>query len=276
MSAPFAVELRQVGLRHAGGLQALDQVSLQIAQGEFLCLVGPSGCGKSSLLKLISGLWQPSSGQVSVAGQDPRQAGARQQLSFVFQDPTLMPWASVADNVGLPLKLAGVPAHERSERVAAAVHLVGLEAFAQALPHELSGGMQMRVSIARGLITQPAILLLDEPFGALDEITRHKLDDELLSIWAQGGLTVVFVTHSLAEAAYLGTRACVMGSRPGRIVFEDSAQQPWPRPEHHRTSVDFNQRLRALQSALAEVSVKDPVASVNAASPRQGKLRNGR
>lgn len=276
MSAPFAVELQQVGLRHAGGLRALDQVSLQIAQGEFLCLVGPSGCGKSSLLKLISGLWQPSSGQVRVAGQDPRQAGARQQLSFVFQDPTLMPWASVADNVGLPLKLAGVPAHERSDRVAAALHLVGLEAFAQALPHELSGGMQMRVSIARGLITRPAILLLDEPFGALDEITRHKLDDELLSIWAQGGLTVVFVTHSLAEAAYLGTRACVMGASPGRIVFDDSAQQPWPRPEHHRTSAEFNQRLRALQSALAEVSVADPVAAVNAASLRQGKLRNGR
>lgn len=267
MSAPFAVELQQVGLRHAGGLQALDQVSLQIAQGEFLCLVGPSGCGKSSLLKLISGLWQASSGQVRVAGQAPRQAGARQQLSFVFQEPTLMPWASVADNVGLPLKLTGVPAQERHERVAAALHLVGLDAFAQALPHELSGGMQMRASIARGLVTGPAILLLDEPFGALDEITRHKLDDELLSIWAQGRLTVVFVTHSLAEAAYLGTRACVMGSRPGRIVFEDSAHQPWPRPEHHRTSAEFNQRLRTLHGALAKASMTTPEP---APSARQG------
>lgn len=270
MSAPFAVELQQVGLRHASGLQALDQVSLHIAPGEFVCLVGPSGCGKSSLLKLIAGLWQPSSGQVRVAGLDPRRQGARQQLSFVFQDPTLMPWASVADNVGLPLKLAEVPARERAAQVDAALHQVGLEAFAQALPHELSGGMQMRVSIARGLITRPAILLLDEPFGALDEITRHKLDDELLSIWAKGGLTVVFVTHSLAEAAYLGTRACVMGSRPGRIVFEDSVHQPCPRPEHHRTSPEFNQRLRALHGALAGVSVAASAPSVPAA---RGKVR---
>jgi NitT/TauT family transport system ATP-binding protein len=254
LSAPFAVDLQQVGLRHAGGLQALDRVSLRISPGEFVCLVGPSGCGKSSLLKLIAGLWQPSAGQVRVAGVEPRQPEARQQLAFVFQDPTLMPWASVEDNVGLPLKLAGVPARERSAQVEAALHQVGLQGFAQALPHELSGGMQMRVSIARGLITRPAILLLDEPFGALDEITRQKLDDELLSIWAQGGLTVVFVTHSLAEAAYLGTRACVMGTRPGRIVFEDSAEQPWPRPEHHRTSAGFNLRLRALQDALARTS----------------------
>lgn len=254
MSAPFAVDLQQVGLRHAGGLQALDRVSLRISPGEFVCLVGPSGCGKSSLLKLIAGLWQPSAGQVRVAGVEPRQPEARQQLAFVFQDPTLMPWASVEDNVGLPLKLAGVPARERSTQVEAALHQVGLQGFAQVLPHELSGGMQMRVSIARGLITRPAILLLDEPFGALDEITRQKLDDELLSIWAQGGLTVVFVTHSLAEAAYLGTRACVMGTRPGRIVFEDSAEQPWPRPEHHRTSAGFNLRLRALQDALARTS----------------------
>jgi NitT/TauT family transport system ATP-binding protein len=270
LSAPFAVELQHVGLRHASGLQALEQVSLQVAPGEFVCLVGPSGCGKSSLLKLIAGLWQASSGQVRVAGLEPRQQEARQQLSFVFQDPTLMPWASVADNVALPLKLTGVPARERAAQVDAALHRVGLEAFAQTLPHELSGGMQMRVSIARGLITRPAILLLDEPFGALDEITRHKLDDELLSIWAKGGLTVVFVTHSLAEAAYLGTRACVMGSRPGRIVFEDSAHQPWPRPAHHRTSAGFNQRLRTLHGALAEVSATASAPSVPAA---QGKVR---
>lgn len=254
MNARYAVELQGVGLCHAGGLQALDEVNLCIAPGEFVCLVGPSGCGKSSLLKIMAGLWTPGSGQVRVAGVEPRRQEARQQLSFVFQDPTLMPWASVADNVGLPLKLAGVPPQERATRVDAALSQVGLQGFAQALPHELSGGMQMRVSIARGLITRPALLLLDEPFGALDEITRHKLDDELLSIWAQGGLTVVFVTHSLAEAAYLGTRACVMGSRPGRIVFEDKADQPWPRPDHHRTSAGFNQRLRTLQDALARAS----------------------
>lgn len=254
MSAGIAIDLQQVGLRHANGLQAVERVDLRIAKGEFVCLVGPSGCGKSSLLKLMAGLWRPSSGQVQVAGVAPHQRQARDQLSFVFQDPTLMPWANVADNVALPLKLAGCPVAERSSRLEAALAQVGLSDFAQALPHELSGGMQMRASIARGLITRPAILLLDEPFGALDEITRQQLDDELLSIWASGGLTVVFVTHSLAEAAYLGTRACVMGTKPGRITFEDTAQQPWPRPAHHRTSATFNERLRTLQDALAAAS----------------------
>jgi len=258
LSSRVAVELRQVGLRHASGLQALSQVDLRVQAGEFVCLVGPSGCGKSSMLKLIAGLWQPSSGTVHVDGGEPRRTEARQQLSFVFQEPTLMPWASVADNVGLPLKLAGVGNRERAVQVDAALPRVGLQDFARALPHELSGGMQMRVSIARGLITRPTLLLLDEPFGALDEITRQKLDDELLSIWAQGGLTVIFVTHSLAEAAYLGTRVCVMESGPGRIAFEDEAQQPWPRPQHHRTSAEFNQRLRTLQDALAETSAPAP------------------
>ena len=258
MSSRVAVELHQVGLRHASGLQALSHVDLRVQAGEFVCLVGPSGCGKSSLLKLIAGLWQPTSGMVHVDGGEPRRPEARQQLSFVFQEPTLMPWASVADNVGLPLKLAGMASHERAASVEAALQRVGLQDFAQALPQELSGGMQMRVSIARGLITQPSLLLLDEPFGALDEITRQKLDDELLSIWAQGGLTVVFVTHSLAEAAYLGTRVCVMGSGPGRITFEDEAPQSWPRPQHHRTSAEFNQRLRTLQDALAETSAPAP------------------
>jgi len=258
LSSPAAVELQQVGLRHASGLQALSQVDLRVQADEFVCLVGPSGCGKSSLLKLMAGLWQPTSGVVHVGGAEPRRPEARQRLSLVFQEPTLMPWASIADNVALPLKLAGVASRDRSAQVDVALQRVGLQDFAQALPHELSGGMQMRVSIARGLITQPTLLLLDEPFGALDEITRQKLDDELLSIWAQGGLTVVFVTHSLAEAAYLGTRVCVMASRPGRITFEDEGQQPWPRPPHHRTGAEFNQRLRALQDALAEASATVP------------------
>lgn len=258
MSSAAVVELKQVGLRHAGGLQALSQVDLRVHAGEFVCLVGPSGCGKSSLLKLIAGLWHPTAGMVHVGGGEPHRPQARQQLSFVFQEPTLMPWASVADNVGLPLKLAGVASQDRTSQVDAALQRVGLQDFARALPHELSGGMQMRVSIARGLITRPSLLLLDEPFGALDEITRQKLDDELLSIWAQGGLTVVFVTHSLAEAAYLGTRVCVMGSGPGRIASEDETEQPWPRPPHHRTSAEFNQRLRTLQDALAEASATAP------------------
>ena len=254
MNPTPAVSLQGVALRHANGLQAIDGVDLDIQPGEFVCLVGPSGCGKSSLLKLIAGLWQPSSGRVRVSGANPQSLAARQGLSFVFQDPTLMPWGSVADNVGLPLKLAGIPDGERHERVRAALKQVGLQDFAAALPHELSGGMQMRASIARGLITRPTLLLLDEPFGALDDITRQALDDELLSLWSQSGLTVVFVTHSLSEAAYLGTRTCVMAPRPGRIAFQELAQQPWPRPAHHRTSPGFNHRLRALQDALAQAS----------------------
>lgn len=254
MSPSVAVSLRQVALRHTNGLQTIARVDLDIREGEFVCLVGPSGCGKSSLLKLVAGLWRPSTGQVRVSGVDPSSLQARQGLSFVFQDPTLMPWAPVADNVGLPLKLAGVADSERRTRVSDALQQVGLQDFAEALPHELSGGMQMRASIARGLITRPTLLLLDEPFGALDDITRQKLDDELLSIWAQSGLTVVFVTHSLSEAAYLGTRTCVMTPRPGRIAFEDVAEQPWPRPAHHRTNPGFNDRLRALQDALARAS----------------------
>jgi NitT/TauT family transport system ATP-binding protein len=254
VSSQLAIDLQGVGLRHANGLQALDGVDLRVHAGELLCLAGPSGCGKSSLLKLIAGLWRPSAGRVRLDGLSPDQAGARQQLSFVFQEPTLMPWASVADNVGLPLKLQGLSARARAPRVNATLQRVGLQGFAQALPHELSGGMQMRASIARGLITEPRLLLLDEPFGALDEITRQHLDDALLDIWSAGGLTVVFVTHSLSEAAYLGTRVCVMGRHAGRIAFEDTERQPWPRPDDHRTSPAFNERVRRLQHGLRQAS----------------------
>ena len=249
-----AIELQGVGLRHANGLQALDGVELRVEAGEFLCLAGPSGCGKSSLLKLIAGLWRPSVGRVHLDGRTPGDAPARQHLSFVFQEPTLMPWASVADNVALPLKLQGLAARERAPLVDATLHRVGLQDFARALPHELSGGMQMRASIARGLITQPRLLLLDEPFGALDEITRQQLDDALLDIWSAGELTAVFVTHSLSEAAYLGTRVCVMGRQAGRIAFEDAQAQPWPRPPDHRTSASFNERVRRLQHGLRQAS----------------------
>ena len=200
---------------------------------------------------MMAGLLRPTSGEVRVQGQPPASAAARQNLSFVFQEPTLMPWATVAANVRLPLDLAGVSRAEADARVAQALAQVGLDGFGAQRPRELSGGMQMRVSIARGLVTRPRLLLMDEPFGALDEITRHRLDADLLALWRAQGLTVVFVTHSLSEAAYLSSRVVVMAPRPGRIVGDIALSTPWPREAHHRTSPGFNDVVRRLEDALA-------------------------
>lgn len=227
-------------------------IDLHIREGEFVSLLGPSGCGKSTLLRMMAGLLPPTAGRVSVQGQSPDSASARRELSFVFQEPTLMPWASVATNVRLPLDLAGVPRSEADARVAEALALVGLAGFAAQRPRELSGGMQMRVSIARGLVTRPRLLLMDEPFGALDEITRHRLDTELLALWRAQGLTVVFVTHSLGEAAFLSSRIVVMAPRPGCIVDDIALDTPWPRDAHHRTSPAFNTVVRRLEDAMAD------------------------
>jgi len=222
-------------------------VSLQVPRGEFLTLIGPSGCGKSSLLKMLAGLQAPSAGAMRLASPSPR-------LSYVFQEPTLMPWASVASNVRLPLDLAGVPRRQADGRVADALALVGLGRFAHQRPRELSGGMQMRVSIARGLVTEPALLLMDEPFGALDEITRNKLDDELLALWQRRGLTVVFVTHSIHEAVYLSQRVLVMAARPGRIVHSLTLDEPYPRGPQWRVSQRFALHAAALQDHLLTAS----------------------
>ena len=250
-----AVELRAVGKTYPNGTQALQPLDLSVGEGEFLTLIGPSGCGKSTLLNLIAGLLEPSSGTLRLWQRPPRQIeSSGHRLSFVFQAPTLMPWADVQANVRLPLDLAGVGAREAAPRVREALALVGLERFAGLLPRELSGGMQMRASIARALVTRPTLLLMDEPFGALDEITRHKLDTELLALWRQQGLTVVFVTHSIYEAVYLSTRVRVMAAHPGRLVDELRIDEAFPRAPQFRVSTAFARYAQQLQHSLLRAS----------------------
>jgi len=238
LTSRLAIELTGAGLTYADGTQALQTLDLRIPAGQFISLLGPSGCGKSTLLKLMSGLLTPTQGRI-------QRTGAR--LSYVFQDATLMPWASVADNVRLPLDLAHIPKMVAAERVQQVLATVGLTNFARHKPHQLSGGMQMRASIARSLVTQPDVLLMDEPFGALDEITRHQLDDELRALWQrQPGLTIVFVTHSIAEAVFLSERVIVMGARPGRFVADRTIDTTLERDEAFRTSPQFNAQMREL------------------------------
>lgn len=255
MNAPApAIEILSAEQVYPNGTRALMPVSLAIAPGEFVTLLGPSGCGKSTLLKMVAGLLAPSDGRILLSRRPVHDAGHDPQLSFVFQEATLMPWASVATNVRLPLDLAGVPRAEAEARVAEALELVGLARFGAHRPRELSGGMQMRVSIARGLVTRPRLLLMDEPFGALDEITRNRLDSDLLALWRKQGLTVVFVTHSISEAVFLSTRVVVMAARPGRVVEDLRIEAPWPRDEDHRTSPQFNEQVRHLQRSLNAAS----------------------
>jgi len=241
-----AVAIRQADKRFPNGVRALEPIDAQVREGEFVTLLGPSGCGKSTLLRLVAGLITPTSGTIEVAAD-----GERARLAFVFQSATLMPWASVEANVRLPLDLERMPRERSSARVSAALELVGLSEFARAYPRELSGGMRMRASIARALVTQPRVLLMDEPFGALDEITRTRLDREIRDLWAQERLTVLFVTHSIYEAVFLSTRVLVMSSRPGRIVREIVIDEPHPRTDAFRTSERFAGWCRQLSELLA-------------------------
>ena len=217
--------------------------------------LGPSGCGKSTILNLIAGLAAPSSGRMQWWGAGPESIGAPgRRLAMVFQSATLMPWARVAPNVRLPLDLAGVPRSAADEAVQDALARVGLAGFEASFPRELSGGMQMRASIARALVTEPDLLLMDEPFGALDEITRTRLDAELLGLWGGRRFTVVFVTHSIYEAVFLSQRVVVMSARPGRLLDEVVIDEPYPRTETFRVSQRFLEHARTLQSGLAEAS----------------------
>ena len=250
-----AVEVLSADKTYPNGTQALLPVNLVVPEGEFVTLLGPSGCGKSTLLKMVAGLLQPSDGRLLLWRKpvDQVQGGGR-GLSFVFQEATLMPWARVMANVRLPLDLAGVPRIEAEARVRTALKLVGLDKFETALPRELSGGMQMRVSIARGLVTQPRLLLMDEPFGALDEITRNRLDSDLLALWAAQQLTVMFVTHSIYEAVYLSQRVVVRAARPGRVVDQIVIDEPYPRGPEFRVSTRFAAHAKRLQDALLKAS----------------------
>ena len=224
------------------GVQALRDLNLEISRGQFVSIVGPSGCGKSTFLRLVAGLDAPTSGKLRVEGHDPLG------LAFVFQDATLLPWRSVAHNITLPLELRR---EDADERVAQTLELVGLTDFAAAYPAQLSGGMRMRVSIARALVTRPQILLLDEPFGALDEITRQRLNEELLRLWQEDRWTSLFVTHNVSEAVFLSQRVLVMSARPGRILADIPIPFPYPRSPYLRSAPEFIRIANGISRQLA-------------------------
>jgi NitT/TauT family transport system ATP-binding protein len=249
-AAGLAVSLRGVTKVYDSGVVALGPLDLDVGKGEFVSLLGPSGCGKSTALRLIAGLGAPTSGTVGVS-QHSDGAHPGHSIGFVFQEPTLMPWTSVRENVRLPLKLAHAPTDEANARISEALKQVGLAEFAEAYPRELSGGMKMRVSLARALVTDPDILLMDEPFAALDEITRFRLNNDLLSLWRNLRKTVIFVTHSVFESVYLSQRVIVMTSRPGRLSTEFRIDASEPRGEEFRTSADYAGYCRMVSHALA-------------------------
>ncbi|WP_245838182.1 ABC transporter ATP-binding protein [Niveispirillum lacus] len=239
------LRLRGLGLTYANGTRALDNVDLAVGEGEFLSLLGPSGCGKSTILRLVAGLLAPTTG-----GVERVRPITRGDTGFVFQEPTLMPWARIIDNVRLPLDLAGVPRAEAQERAEDGLARVGLGDFLRAFPAELSGGMKMRAALARALVTAPRLLLLDEPFAALDEITRLKLNDDLLALWERERFTAIFVTHSVFESVYLSGRIAIMGPRPGRVVEQVTVELPWPRDLSVRTGTAYGALCRDVSDRL--------------------------
>jgi len=245
------VRLRGVGKRFAAGATVLDGIDLAVARGEFVSFIGPSGCGKSTLLRLIAGLTEPSAGEIVVDGMTP--ANAREEIFFVFQDANLLPWRRVAENVELPLMLRGDATERRRERARAMLALVGLAAAAEKFPWQLSGGMRMRVSLARALSVAPRILLLDEPFGALDEMTRDRLNEDLLAIRGRDPFTAFFVTHSVAEAVFLSTRIVVLAANPGRVHATIPVPFAYPRPPELREAPEFLRLLAETSRALRAV-----------------------
>jgi NitT/TauT family transport system ATP-binding protein len=255
-TAGLAVSLRGVTKVYDNGVMALGPLDLDVRKGEFVSLLGPSGCGKSTALRLIAGLNAPTSGSVRVSRRADRSLPGH-SIGFVFQDPTLMPWTSVRENVRLPLKLSHAPAAEANARVGDALIQAGLAEFAEAYPRELSGGMKMRVSLARALVTDPDILLMDEPFAALDEITRFRLNNDLLSLWRNLRKTVIFVTHSVFESVYLSQRVVVMTPRPGRLGAEIRIDAP-ERGEDFRTSAEYAAYCREVSHALAPLQSGQP------------------
>ena len=255
-SAALAVDAREVGCTFATGTEALAKLHLNVEAGTFVSIVGPSGCGKSTFLRLAAGLLEPTQGRITVgeAGQSPREARRVHRTGFVFQFPTLLPWRTVEDNVRLPLEL-GPPRATSEDREALAevegmLERVRLHGFARAYPRELSGGMQMRVSLARALILRPRLLLLDEPFGALDEITRQLLNEELVSFWERDHWTAVFVTHNVAEAVFLSDRVFVLSARPGRVITDIEVPLPHPRRPEMRGDPQFGRLVGEIGASL--------------------------
>lgn len=243
------ITMDRVSKRFGKDVLAVDNMSLTINEGDFVTLLGPSGCGKSTALKMIAGLLPVTAGTIEIA---PAKQQSEQDLAFVFQEPTLMPWATVFDNVFLPLRLAGVDKKQGEGRVRTALAEVGLSKFSAAYPRALSGGMKMRVSIARAMVTRPRILLMDEPFAALDEMTRSKLNDDVVRLTVEHGLTVIFVTHSVFESVYLSNRIVIMAARPGRVAHEIVQQTPWPRDDEYRVSAEFQREAQRASQALKE------------------------
>ncbi len=246
-SRPRLLDMSHVEKTFNGDVVALRDMNLSVNEGDFVSLLGPSGCGKSTALRLISGLLHPTSGRISWTGGQ-----AQGDLGVVFQEPTLMPWATVAQNVFLPFRLRGESYASVKDDILEALKLVGLEKFQTAYPRELSGGMKMRVSIARAMVTRPRLILMDEPFAALDEITRFKLNNDLLELKAKIGCTVIFVTHSVFESVFLSDRIVVMAARPGRVIHELQVDTPYPRHEDFRTSAEYAAHTRAASEALGE------------------------
>lgn len=244
---PEVLRLDGVDKTFNSDVVALKGMTLAVNEGDFISLLGPSGCGKSTALRLIAGLLHPTRGRIAWAGG--QKAG---DLGVVFQEPTLMPWATVAQNVWLPLRLRGKPYAAVRDEVLEALRLVGLDRFQTAYPRELSGGMKMRVSIARALVTRPRLILMDEPFAALDEITRFRLNDDLLTLKSKIGCTVIFVTHSVFESVFLSDRIVVMAARPGRVIREVTVDAPYPRDDAFRTSAPYAAHCRAASEALHE------------------------
>ncbi|MGH8785681.1 MAG: ABC transporter ATP-binding protein [Cupriavidus necator] len=248
----IVIEADRVEKTYPNGTHALNEVNLGIRRGEFVSLLGPSGCGKSTLLKMFAGLESPSCGQIRMKEEADSPEG--RAMAMVFQEATLMPWARVTENVRLPLDLAGVPKAKSQPRIDESLEMVGLSQFANCYPRELSGGMQMRASIARALAVRPSVLLMDEPFGALDEFTRNRLDTDLHRLWEQRGFTVVFVTHSIYEAVFLSSRVVVMAARPGRVIADVQIDGPQRRGDEFRVSAPFIDYCRVLSEHLARAN----------------------
>ena len=249
------VKFHSVTKRYGDGPLILDGVSLVVSPGDFVTFIGPSGCGKSTVLKLVSGLSPWTQGQVSVAGMLPRQTRDRQ--AFIFQDATLLPWLTTQKNVELPMRLRGVPAGQRRSKAEELLALVRLQDARDLYPRQLSGGMRMRVSIARALSVAPELLLLDEPFGALDEMTRNHLNEELLALRERATFTAIFVTHSVAEAVFLSNRIIVMAARPGRIHAEVRVEFPYPRSSELRELPEFQGKVTEVSRLLHQVEEAD-------------------
>ena len=245
------IALQGVSKRYRNAAVAVEAISLTVERGEFVTFLGPSGCGKSTLLKLISGLSPVSEGTVQVNGMTPENA--RELIGFIFQDATLLPWRTVEQNVGLGLELERAARPARKERVARMLELVSLAPVARSYPRQLSGGMKMRVSIARALVSRPRILLMDEPFAALDEMTRDRLNEELLRLYAEQKWTVLFVTHSVTEAVFLSSRVVILAAHPGRVAHQMKVKLPWPRTAQTRESKAFEEHVALASRLLREV-----------------------